>query len=340
MSTLIESLYMNRLRILNLEPENVSQSARDRLDLIGEVTYISCRDSKALLNIVHEKPWEIVFTRLGLMFSNEIISRMGSLEVIVTPTTGTDHIALDAAEKNSVQVLSLKGETQFLRSITTTAEHTWGLLLTLTRRMNQIVPDVCAGNWRRDRFKAVELRGMVLGILGLGRLGQIMARYGNAFGMRVQATDCRNSAFLDTESSVKRVSLDELLKSSDVLTVHLPLEDSTKGLLDREKLNSTRQGSYFLNTSRGEIVDEGALTDLIEAGHFSGVGLDVLQGDSSWSEDGPGIEHQLVKLARQKPQLIITPHFGGYAEQAIERTRIFMIEKLENWLQYRGNKFT
>ena len=183
--------------------------------------------------------------------------RVGRLRAIVTATTGLDHIDLEYAQERGITVLSLRGETEFLQEVRATAEHTWALLLGLLRN---IVPASIAarqGNWDRDRFRGQELNGKRLGIVGLGRLGQKVARYGQVFGMAVGAFDPLVREWID---GVRREpTLTDLLKKSDILSLHVPLNTETQGMIGATELALLPAGAVLVNTSRGQLIDESAL---------------------------------------------------------------------------------
>ena len=278
-----------------------------------------------------------IFVRLGLGFDADVLSAGGvDLRWLVTPTTGLAHIDLSEAAKRNIAVLSLKGETAFLKTITSTAELTWGLLLALIRRIPAAHDDVLQGRWCRDPFRGRELSGKTLGVIGLGRLGTMVAGYGHAFGMNVIACDELDSAFMDVHvHHVERKCLDDLLAESDVISLHLPLEERNLGILNAKRMAGIRRGALFINTARGELVDEAALMRALGDGTLAGAALDVLCDDSRWDEGVPE-DHPVVQYARSHSNLLLTPHIGGYSVDAIMRTRSFMVGKFCKQLEQGG----
>lgn len=268
---------------------------------------------------------------MGLSVDRATLQACPSLRFVVTPTTGTDHLDLQAAHDAGARVLSLKGETDFLDGITSTAELTWALLLALVRRLPTAHHDVTQGHWRREPFLGRELKGLTLGILGYGRLGRMVARYGMAFGMKVRVNDISAKALTRLGEGMVSVELNALLAQSDVLSVHLPLDASTRGFLNQERLRLLPRGAVVLNTARGEVLDNAELLKLLQEGHLAGAAVDVLPGDAHWPEkvpvDADSASAALLDYARQSNRLLITPHIGGYAEQALHSTRAFMVEK-------------
>jgi len=315
---------MKPYRILNLEPDNYSAEALAILQSIGKV------DSGPLTRLellarVHE--YEILIVRLAHQIDNEIIDRAGRLKVIVTATTGLDHIDMACAEARNIEVLSLRGETEFLRGIPATAEHTWALLLALVRRIPSAFQSVLAGEWHRDRFKGHDLAGKTLGILGLGRIGEMVARYGQAFGMRVIAYDPYRRDWLP---GVERTaSQDNLLRQSQVLCLHVPLNEETTNLLGAAELAQLPLGAILVNTARGQVLDEAALLDALASGRLAGAALDVLWDERAASPN----RSALVQYARAHDNLLITPHIGGATYESMAATEIFMARKLKAFLE-------
>ena len=307
-----------------LEPEMYPPRALELLRTVGEV---KGKEKKAeVADFV--KDVEVLIVRLKYLLDREFLAQAPILKIISTATTGLDHIDLDCARGRNITVLSLRGETQFLRSVTATAEHTWGLLLALLRHIPQAHQAVVAGDWDRTRFFGRELQGRTMAIIGLGRIGQMMARYGLAFRMNVMAYDPFQKEWID---GVKRAaSLDEMLPDADVLSVHVPLSKETTHLLGRAEFAVLKQGAVVLNTSRGAVLDEAALIDSLETGQLGGAALDVIHDEYS-SESN--LRERLLNYARTHENLLITPHLGGATHDSLEKVEIFMAEKLVRHLQ-------
>ncbi len=315
---------MTRWQILNAEPGNYSPAAEEILRRLGDVRMLQL-DRKGLLESLGQV--DVLIVRLANQIDEEVFAAAPKLKAVVSATTGLDHIDLKAAEHHGVIVLSLRGEVEFLRSVPATAELTWGLLLALTRKIPSAFDAVLHGKWDRDRFKGHDLAGKSLGILGLGRIGHIVARYGIAFGMKVLAYD---PAPLEWEGGVEKCSnMGELLGKADIVSIHVPLNASTAGLVGRLELGQMPGGGLLVNTSRGDVVDEAALLAALESGHLAGAALDVLPHErSSELKESP-----LIRYARTHSNLILTPHIGGATCESMEATEIFMAEKLSSFLK-------
>lgn len=315
------------MRILHVEPHRAHPAVQQRLSTVGTVDYRDCADQTAFLHAISAAPYRAVFVRLGLAVNREILDAAPNLEYVVTPTTGHDHLDTAELDRRGIRLISLRGETAFLDSIRSTAEHTWLLVLALRRRLWPAAADVCAGRWRREPFMGEETDGQTLGIIGLGRLGRMVAEIANVFRMRVLAYDTNAAAFAQTTATVERADLSMLFAQSDVVSLHLPLDAHTERFLDAPRLAAMKRGAMLVNTARGELVDETALLEALQTSHLRGAALDVLAGDSVWDEDGPGASHPLIAYARTHDNLLITPHIGGYARQSIERTRDFTAQR-------------
>ena len=174
------------INILNAEPLNYSSEARKILESLGNIDEKLLKRNE-LLSCISE--YHVLIIRFGFQIDEEIIEAGKNLKVIVTATTGLDHIDTEYATSKSIKIISLQGEKEFLSSIPATAEYTWGLLLALMRRIPSAFESVKRGFWNRDEFRGHNLAGRKLGILGLGRIGERVALYGLAFEMNVLAFD-------------------------------------------------------------------------------------------------------------------------------------------------------
>ena len=314
-----------RPRVLNAEPDRYSPRARATLEEIAEVTE-EALDRDALLRAL--PGYDALIVRLGHRVDAALLDAAPRLRAIATATTGLDHIDLRAARDRGVEVLSLRGENEFLRTVVATAEHTWALLLALLRRIPSAAAAVQRGEWDRDAFRGRELDGKRLGIVGLGRIGERVARYGQAFGMEVRAYDRYREGWPD--DIIRMPTLETLLETSDVLTVHVPSNEDTKGLIGRRQLSRLPAGAVIVNTARGAVVDGAAVADFIKSGRIAGAAVDVVEGETA--SGGVGGD-PLVLAARESDHVLVTPHIGGATAESMEKTEIFMARKLADFLK-------
>jgi D-3-phosphoglycerate dehydrogenase len=270
---------------------------------------------------------EAYISSLEIRITRLLMEKATRLRVIATPSTGLDHIDLDYAAQRGIKILSLKDDIAFLDRITATAELAWALILSVVRRIPWAFEAAQEGDWARDRFSGMQLSGKTLGIIGYGRLGRMMAEIAVGFRMRIIACDIRD---LHPETGVEMIDLDQLLKQSDIISIHVHLNDKNRGLIGPSQLNKMKPGAILINTSRGAIINESALVKALESGHLGGAGLDVIDGE--WQKDLQ--KHPLIAYAGQHENLVITPHIGGVTHDSQQMAYNRIIEKLINYFQH------
>ncbi len=283
--------------------------------------------------IGHLREATALVVRLGIQIDAELLKSAPNLRVIISPTTGLDHIEVEAAHSRGVEVLSLKGETEFLKGVPATAELSWGLLLGLIRQIPFAFQDVCGGGWNRDSFRGHDLRGRTLGIVGLGRIGCMMAAFAHSFGMRVIAFDPHPEC---VPPNVELVDFNHVLRGSDVVTVHVPLQAETRGLISDDQFQLMKKDALLINTSRGGIVDEQALLEALESGRVAGAAVDVLEMEQLQRCDGE-TSRALIEYARAHQNLLITPHIGGASIDSMAQTEIYMAKKCAAYFRNQRN---
>lgn len=315
---------MSRPRILNAEPDRYSPRARAALEEVADVTE-EALDREGLLRAL--PTYDALIVRLGHRIDAALLEAAPRLKVVATATTGLDHIDLKACRDRGVEVLSLRGENEFLRTVVATAEHTWALLLALIRRIPAASAAAARGEWNRDAFRGRELEGKRLGVLGLGRIGERVARYGLAFGMEVRGYDRYRETW--PEEFIRMPTLDTLLETCDVLTIHVPSNEDTRAMVGRRQLARLPAGAIVVNTSRGAVLESAALIDFVRSGRIAGAAVDVIEG-----ETGPsGLSGDpILQAARDLEQVLVTPHIGGATTESMEKTEVFMAGKLASFL--------
>jgi D-3-phosphoglycerate dehydrogenase len=313
-----------RPRALHLELDAYPSDAVDRLRSAVDLEDGSALDSDDIVPALSRGEHQLLFVRLGISLTAAVKSSAPALKLIVTPTTGLDHLDVDGLRDVGIRVISLRDARSSIASVHATAEHTFALLLAAARRLPEANRDVAEGRWRRRMFLGTELAGRTLGIIGHGRLGSRVARYARAFDMRVLVHDTDPSRLTLLDEGVVPVDPDDLLAQSDFVTIHLPLDESTRGWLDERRTALLRDGAIVVNTSRGEIIDEHQLARHLASGRLGGVAVDVLADDSTWSEEVGA--SPLLSLHDRGFNLIVTPHIGGWARDAVARTRRLVTE--------------
>lgn len=309
-------------RVLNMADLSEFPEVLDPLHRIGQVVSLPA-EPEVLRREIGE--FDAYFASLSVRVDQAILEQAGRLRVIATPSTGLDHLDLEAMRRRGIDLISLRGDNEFLSRITATAEMAWCLLLAVVRRLPWAFDAAREGHWARDRFRGHQLAGKTLGILGYGRLGRIMAEYGKAFRMRVLACDVQP---VEPAPNVTMVGFEQLLTQSDVLSIHVHLTEENRGLIGAAALERIKPGAVLVNTSRGAIVDEQALLAALETGRLQGAGLDVIDGE--WRDDLD--RHPVIQYAAAHQNLVISPHVGGVTYESQRMAYAHIAEKLAAYL--------
>ncbi|HEV3417293.1 MAG TPA: NAD(P)-dependent oxidoreductase [Pirellulales bacterium] len=305
-------------KILIAEPLDFSPAALAVLQRVGDVELRECRREDFAAAFAE---YDVIWFRLAFRIDERTIGSRPRCRILATPVTGLDHIDLDACDSQGVRVVSLRGETEFLKNVRATAELTIGLTLSLLRRIPSAHSAARQGNWDRDSFRGRELFGRTVGIVGMGRLGTLVAGYFKAFGTRVIGYDPRDD--YPTEAAERVPQLDDLLAQSDIVVLLVKYEESTRGLIARAEFAKMKPGAVLINTSRGGVVDEPALLAALDSGRLAGAALDVLDGEPAISAD-----HAIVSYAHDHDNVLLTPHIGGNTMESFEKTEAFLAEKV------------
>ncbi|MEZ6124912.1 MAG: phosphoglycerate dehydrogenase [Planctomycetaceae bacterium] len=239
------------------------------------------------------------------------------LKVIVRAGVGTDNIDSEAATKAGILVMNTPtGNT------TSTAEHAFAMMMALSRNIAPACASMKAGKWEKSAFQGSQLSGKTLGVVGLGRIGLTVAARAKAFEMRVVGYDPFFSAEKAAEHGIEYFeNVDDLVRLCDYVTVHTPLIDATRGIINAERLAMMKKGARVINCARGGIVDEQALADAIESGHIAGAALDVFVKE-------PPEDRRLVDM----PQVLTTPHLGASTDEAQELVAVEAAEIITDYL--------
>ena len=239
----------------------------------------------------------------GLDDVNESVIQAGNrLRVIARYGVGVDRVDLEAATRHKIIVTNTPGANSVA-----VAELTLGFILGLARNLCNANETTRAGEWQR--FNGVGLRGKVVGLVGLGAIGREVELRLRGFNCRILASDPNVTAEQASQYGVELVSLDQLLAQSDFISLHSPVLDSTKGMVNREFLKSIKAGAYLINTARGELIDEDALVEALQSGQLRGAALDC------FCKEPPPADHPLLKFS----QVIVTPHSGSHTDDAVDQ---------------------
>lgn len=241
-----------------------------------------------------------------------LISGMDNMEVIGRAGTGVDNIDIPAATKRGILVMNTPGGNTI-----STAEHTMALILSMFRNIPQANHSLLNGKWERKNFKGTELFGKVIGIIGLGKIGREVAHRCLAFGMKVYGYDPVLSTELANKLNINLVELDTLFLQSDLITVHVPLSDETKHLINSETLGKCKNGVKIVNCARGGIISENDLISALESGKVSAAAFDV------YEIEPPDFSGKLLN----HPKVVCTPHLGASTDEAQVKVAVQIAEQ-------------
>lgn len=267
------------------------------------------------------RDYEALVVRSATKVNKDIISAANKLKVIGRAGVGLDNVDLEAATQKGIIVMNTPaGNTM------STAEHTFSMILALSRNIPQANASTKKGEWKRSKFMGVELYGKTLGIVGFGRIGSEVAKRALAFGMNVFAYDPFLSREVAQALGVEIVELKELLEQSDYITVHTPLTDETKHMISTEEFSIMKNGVRIINCARGGIIDEAALIKTVKEGKVTGAAIDVFE------QEPLSADNELLKL----DNVITTPHLGASTEEAQVNVAIEVAEIVRDALLGRG----
>lgn len=268
---------------------------------------------------------DAVIVRIGIAIDRSFIARQPKLRAIATATTGLNHIDLAAAAERNIEIISLRDDVAFLDTITSTAELSFGLLIDLMRRTPWAYDAVRAGEYPLEAFRGQSLSGETIGIIGLGRLGKIVAAGAAGWRMKVVYTDPNVSA--ESFPQYTKTDLHTLLAQSDAISIHVHLSPETEGMIGSEAIDRMKTGAYLVNTARGELVDEAAVIRALKSGKLAGYATDVPSSEARIISNG-SVGHPLIEYAKTGGNCIVVPHTGGLTFESRERTDMHIAKKL------------
>ena len=294
------------MRVLVAEP--LGQAGIDRL---GREHQVDLRLNLAREEFLVALPdYDALIVRSQVQVDAAAIAAGTRLKVIGRAGVGVDNIDLAAATAAGIAVVNAP-----TANTLAAAEHTMALILSLARHVAAADASLRRGEWRRADFIGTELSGKTLGIIGLGRVGLAVADRGRAFEMTLLGSDPITSAEVAAAHAVRQVDLDDLLRQSDVLTLHVPLAAATRGMLDAAQLATMKPTALLINVARGGIVDEAALADALASGRMGGAAIDVFEHEPI--RDSPLLG---------APNTVLTPHLGASTAEAQSKASMQVVE--------------
>jgi D-3-phosphoglycerate dehydrogenase len=260
---------------------------------------------------------DAIVVRSATKITSAIIGAAPKLRVIARAGTGVDNVDVPAASARGIVVMNAPGANSV-----SVAELAVGLILAMARHLPAADSAMKQGKWEKKKFLGEEVREKTLGLAGLGRIGQEVARRAAAFDMRIIAHDPFISEEVAGDLGVELVSLDDLFARSDYVSLHMPSTATTKNIVNADRLGRAKKGIRIINTARGDLIDEGALADAIEAGQVGGAALDVFQKE-------PTVDHRLQML----PQVVATPHIAASTREGQELVGMETMAALRDFLR-------
>ncbi len=290
------------------------------------------------------KDSEIICVFIYSEVNQMILKKLKKLKCVLTRSTGFDHIDTSFCSKNNIFV----GNVPFYGE-NTVAEHTFALMLNLARNVHKSYLREKKGDFSIDGLRGFDLKGKTLGILGVGHIGLHVIKMARGFGMNVLAYDINQNHFLSEVLHYSYASFDEILKQSDIISLHMPLNTYTKHILDDKTLSLTKKGVTIINTSRGELIDSQALYTYLKSGHIGGAGLDVIEGEEHITHEDELIgnkekHEEIAQLMTNKEILkhenvIFTPHNAFNSHEAVRRILLATIDNIEEFEERKKVKY-
>ncbi len=265
--------------------------------------------------------FDALIIRSGTTVTADILEACKKLKVIGRAGVGLDNVDLKAATKRGIVAMNTPAG-----NTTSTAEHTMSMILALSRNIPQAYMSMKSGKWDRNKFNGVELHGKILGIIGLGRIGSTVARMAQGFGMNIKAYDPYLSREVAAQKGIDLVELDEIYKSADYITIHIPMSDETKGMIADKQFALLKKTVRLVNCARGGIIDERSLAKALEEKRIAGCALDVFE-EEPLPADSP-----LLKF----DNVVVTPHLGASTSEAQVNVAIEIAHAVKDALLGKG----
>ena len=304
------------MKVLVCDP--ISQTGIDFLrqqDGLETVVLDRCHSEEELLPIM--KDVSAMAVRSETKVTKTILEVAPEMRIVGRAGVGVDNIDIEAATQNGVIVMNTPGG-----NTTATCELTFSMMMALARNIPQAHGSMVAGEWNRKAFKGVELYGKTLGVLGMGRIGGEVARRAVAFGMRVMAYDPYITPSRAKALQVELASLEDIYAAADFITVHMPMTDETRGMLNKDTFATMKPSVRLLNCARGGIINEADLCEALKDGKIAGAALDVYESEPL-AKDSP---------LRDCPNLILTPHLGASTVEAQDNVGLEVAQGISNYL--------
>ena len=291
-------------------------------------------------NVQKAKNAKIVSVFIYSKVDKKILKKLPNVKLITTRSTGYDHIATKACKKKGISVSNVPSY-----GSNTVAEHTFALILGLSRKLWTAHSNLQKDKFTIDNLRGFDLHGKTIGVIGAGKIGLHVITIARAFGMHVLTTCADPIEEVAELLDFEYVELDELLKKSDIVSLHVPLTRSTKHMINKKTLKQMKKGALLINTARGGIINTRDMIDALESKRLGGVGIDVIEGEAKIKEEKQMLHEEdkrekLSLLAKEKElfgrdNVIFTPHVAFYSEEAITRILSTTVNNIDAFTQKR-----
>ena len=311
------------MKTICITPIKHLEGVYGKLNSITELTYLPNINKNELKKILFEESFEYLFTnpnKQNFLLDEETLGD-SNIKVINTCSTGLNHIDLNYCEENDIDVWSLKTDYELINDLPSTSELAFGLMMSLMRNIPKSFHSVRDGNWDYEPYVGHQIKGKTIGVIGYGRLGKIMCDLFYGWGVEKLAYDP-----YERITTARGTPLKELLRKSDAVFLHTHVTDETRGMVDEEFLSYMKEGSYLINTARGELVEEEAIIESIESGHLKGYGTDVIKDEFGDIKNSKLVEFSI----NPNNNVIITPHIGGMTIEGQTKAYHWAINKFED----------
>ena len=291
-------------------------------------TWTEYEHTSSSQTIERAKDADIVITS-KVIFDRETLKQLPKLKLIAITATGTNNVDLVAAEEMGIAVRNVTGY-----SSTTVPEHVMGLIFALKHSLAGWLRDQTEAKWAESKqfcyfdYPITDVRSSTLGVFGKGCLGTEVGRLANAVGMKVLYAEHKDAAVCREGYT----PFEEVLRQADIVTLHCPLTETTKNLINADTLSKMKKGAFLINTGRGPLIDELALVDALKTGHLGGAALDVMV------KEPPEKDNPLVLAAKTMPNLIITPHIAWASDSAVTTLVGKVMQNIEEFVQQLNQK--
>lgn len=321
-----------KIAIFELEPwkkEYVKRKLKSH-----KLIFINSELSKSNVNKIKDVEGIVIFIYSEI--SEEILNKLPKLKFICTMSTGYNHIDIKSCNKRKINVSNVPRY-----GMNTVAEHTFGLILSLSKKISQSVIRTKKDDFSLKGLEGFDLKDKTLGVIGVGNIGQHVIKIAKAFEMKVIAVNRSKDKKLAKKLGFTYTTLDNLLKNSDIITLHLPLVPNTKHTINLHNIKLIKKGAYIINTARGGLVDTRALVYGLDKGILAGAGLDVLENEDDLKEEGQMLREKSLSMSEMKTfirnhkllkdkDVIITPHSAFYTKEAETRILDTTLENVKS----------